>query len=91
MGVNGLGLGDEVPGPGFVGDPKLTVQQAALLQGFPAYWQFHGRKTAAYRQVGNAFPPPVAKSVGKAVAAALACGQVEEVNEPTLRPALLAV
>lgn len=44
--------------------PRLTVAQAAVLQGFPADWNFQGGKTARYRQVGNAFPPPVAKAVG---------------------------
>ncbi len=43
----------------------------ARLQGFPDSWQFTGRKTAAYRQVGNAFPPPVARALGTAIAAAL--------------------
>ncbi|OKI13433.1 DNA methyltransferase, partial [Nocardiopsis sp. TSRI0078] len=51
--------------------PKLTVAQAALIQGFPEDWEFKGRKTAAYRQVGNAFPPPVAQAVGESVIAAL--------------------
>ena len=37
----------------------------ARLQGFPDTWQFAGRKTAAYRQVGNAFPPPVARAVAR--------------------------
>ena len=71
LGVNGLGVGDEVPDVNFVGMPKLTTTQVALLQGFPATWKFSGRKTAAYRQVGNAFPPPVAKAVGLAVKRAL--------------------
>ncbi|WP_231754798.1 DNA cytosine methyltransferase [Pseudarthrobacter sp. GA104] len=31
---------------------------AARIQGFPDDWQISGRKTAAYRQIGNAFPPP---------------------------------
>jgi len=50
--------------------PKLTVLQAALIQGFDDDWKFSGRKTAAYRQVGNAFPPPVAKAVGEQIYAA---------------------
>jgi DNA (cytosine-5)-methyltransferase 1 len=32
---------------------------------------FSGRKTAAYRQVGNAFPPPVAQAVGTSIRAAI--------------------
>src|SRR5690606_33522753 len=50
--------------------PKLTVTQAALIQGFPEDWKFSGKKTAAYRQVGNAFPPPVAQAVGEQIYAA---------------------
>ncbi len=54
--------------------PRLTVAQAAIIQGFPAHWRFAGRKTTAYRQVGNAFPPPVARAVGKHIIAALEKG-----------------
>ena len=43
----------------------------ARLQGFPDDWMFAGRKTAMYRQVGNAFPPPVAHAVGAAIREAL--------------------
>jgi DNA (cytosine-5)-methyltransferase 1 len=73
MGVDGLGVADEAPPPDFNGGmPKLTVQMAAVLQGFPKHWPFRGGKTAAYRQVGNAFPPPVAEALGRSIAAALA-------------------
>lgn len=51
--------------------PMLTVDQAAAIQGFPPGWKFQGKKTAQYRQVGNAFPPPVAEAVGRAIAAVL--------------------
>jgi DNA (cytosine-5)-methyltransferase 1 len=73
LGVNGLGIADDVPGPDFPvdGAPKLTVGMVARLQGLPDDWTITGRKTAAYRQVGNAFPPPVARAVGTAIAAAL--------------------
>ncbi|MEU5428294.1 DNA (cytosine-5-)-methyltransferase [Streptomyces olivoreticuli] len=66
-----LGLGkDNTNGP------MLTVRQAALIQGFipegdESEWVFKGRKTASYRQVGNAFPPPVAKAVGLQIIGAL--------------------
>ncbi|MFW3474895.1 DNA cytosine methyltransferase [Streptomyces microflavus] len=73
MRVNGGALGNDVPGPG---DPvsgmiKLTAAQAALLQSFPEDWQFAGKKTARYRQIGHASPPPVGTALGMAVAAAL--------------------
>lgn len=51
--------------------PKLTTAQAALLQGFPPEWLFVGTKTAGWRQVGNAFPPPVAQAVGRSIVTAL--------------------
>jgi DNA (cytosine-5)-methyltransferase 1 len=67
LGVDGMGIANEAPKVGFFGMPKLTVQMAAKIQGFPDGWQFAGGKTAAYRQVGNAFPPPVAKAVASEV------------------------
>ena len=63
LGVNGLSVAEEAPDPDFDGTPRLTVRMVARLQGFPDDWQFSGGKTAAYRQVGNAFPPPVAHAV----------------------------
>lgn len=51
--------------------PRLTLEMVAAIQGFPPDWTFFGKKTAAYRQIGNAFPPPVARAVGMAIAAAL--------------------
>ncbi len=67
LGVNGLGIADEPPSAEFVGSPKLTIPMVARIQGFPDEWCFVGGKTAAYRQVGNAFPPPVARAVGNCI------------------------
>ena len=72
MGVEGRSLGDAAPLTDFCGMPRLTLRMVARLQGFPDSWQFHGRKTTAYRQVGNAFPPPVAKAVATNLRIALA-------------------
>lgn len=69
LGVEGIGIADAPPDRDFpVGSmPKLTVRMVARIQGFPDSWQIAGRKTAAYRQVGNAFPPPVAEAVATAI------------------------
>ncbi len=72
LGIDGLGIADHPPPPGFVGAPRLTVAMAARLQGFPDDWRFAGGKTAAYKQVGNAFPSPVARAVGAQILKALA-------------------
>jgi DNA (cytosine-5)-methyltransferase 1 len=76
LGVDGLGLADEAPGPDDdpALRPKLTCAMVARLQGWQDDWgwEFIGRKTARYRQVGNAFPPPVAEAVGRAIRRALA-------------------
>jgi DNA (cytosine-5)-methyltransferase 1 len=72
LGVDGKGIANAPPSKDFVGMPKLTVRMVARLQGFPDDWHFSGGKTAAYRQVGNAFPPPVAAAVAKEVALCLA-------------------
>jgi len=79
LGVDGIGLWDEAPGPDFVGMPRLTPRMTARIQGFPDEWLFSGRKTAAYRQIGNAFPPPVAAAVAKQIVAALSAKRIHKV------------
>lgn len=73
LGIDGMGIGDDAPTWEFPenGLPRLTLRMAARLQGFPDSWRFAGGKTAAYRQIGNAFPPPVANAVGLAIRSAL--------------------
>ncbi|MBH1541720.1 DNA cytosine methyltransferase [Stenotrophomonas maltophilia] len=71
LGVDGKGVWDDAPERDFVGMPRLTTRMAARVQGFPDDWHFSGRKTAAYRQIGNAFPPPVAKAVATQIYAAI--------------------
>ena len=71
LGVDGGGIADEAPDALFEGMPRLTTRMAARLQGFPDTWKFWGRKTTTYRQIGNAFPPPVALAVGRSIFHAL--------------------
>ena len=75
MGVEGRSLAETAPMPDFCGMPRLTIPMVARLQGFPDSWQFFGRKTTAYRQVGNAFPPPVARAVASNLRIALAANR----------------
>lgn len=77
LGVDGKGIANEAPGPDFPVDglPRLTLEMVARIQGWTpkldADWQFSGKKTSQYRQIGNAFPPPVAQAVGEAIRDAL--------------------
>jgi len=73
LGVDGRGVVDEAPDAQMPDDhiPRLTNKMVARVQGFPPEWTFVGRKTAVYRQIGNAFPPPVAAAIGRAIAAAM--------------------
>ena len=76
LGVNALGIADTAPTADDPATllPKLTCAMVARLQGWDdaAYrWTFTGRKTSHYRQIGNAFPPPVARAVGERIRRAL--------------------
>ncbi|MFC9736716.1 DNA cytosine methyltransferase [Streptomyces noursei] len=72
MGVNAASVADRLPQPGERLPVRLVPEQLAQLQGFPPDWVFTGTKTARCRQIGNAFPPPVADAVGRQLAAVLA-------------------
>ena len=49
------------------GHRPLTVEECAILQGFPEGYPFSGTSTSKYRQVGNAVAPPVAEALGRAI------------------------
>jgi DNA (cytosine-5)-methyltransferase 1 len=80
LGVEGRTLAAEAPDHLHTGMPRLTVPMVARIQGFPDDWHFTGAKTNAYRQVGNAFPPPVAQAVSAQIAKALRKRVLRAVN-----------
>jgi DNA (cytosine-5)-methyltransferase 1 len=96
LGVDGLGVADEAPArdadPAL--SPRLTCEMVTRLQGWQDDWgwRFSGLKTARYRQIGNAFPPPVAEAVGTAIRHALehagspeAADAAAHVHDPVFR------
>jgi DNA (cytosine-5)-methyltransferase 1 len=89
MGVDALGLADTAPSrhdPAAL-LPKLTCDMVARLQGWDDgeyLWTFTGRKTTRYRQIGNAFPPPVARAIGEQIRHAFGhTGQPRQLVEQT--------
>jgi DNA (cytosine-5)-methyltransferase 1 len=46
---------------------RLTVEEAARLQGFSQGMKFGGSQCAKFRQIGNSVPPPLAKAVAESL------------------------
>jgi DNA (cytosine-5)-methyltransferase 1 len=45
----------------------ITAREAARLHGFPDWFAFYPSKWHAYRQIGNAVCPPLARAIGHAI------------------------
>lgn len=84
LGVDGKGIANDSPPEHTPLDhiPRLTNRMVARIQGFDDDWAFAGLKTSTYRQIGNAFPPPVARSIGHSIHVALS----PKTAADTLRP-----
>ncbi len=88
LGVDGKGIADAPPSSSHPLDyiPRLTNKMVARIQGFPDHWDIKGKKTSQYRQIGNAFPPPVAMAVGKCIYDAIKMEKprITDYRQPTL-------
>lgn len=88
LSVDGRGIADSPPdrrSPSFrTTPPRLTIEMASRIQGWTPTddYRFAGRKTSQYRQIGNAFPPPVAEAIGRSIRAALNHEGTAMIDEP---------
>lgn len=46
---------------------RMSCRELAIIQGFPMGFEFCGKMTSIYRQIGNAVPPPLAKAIANSV------------------------
>lgn len=50
---------------------RITVSEAAALQGFPMDFKFFGSRCDRYKQIGNSVPPPLAEAIAREVVNAM--------------------
>ena len=53
----------------------ISVREAARLQSFPDGFVFHGTMNPAFRQIGNAVPPLLAKAIGRTLLRQIVAGR----------------
>lgn len=61
----------------------ISVREAARLQSFPDGFLFCGTMNPAFRQIGNAVPPLMAKRLAKELLKALKASKPEHLSKPT--------
>lgn len=60
----------------------ISVREAARLQSFPDGFRFSGTMNPAFRQIGNAVPPLLAKAVAQTMRQTLRTAVKEKLDEP---------
>ena len=66
-------------------DRTISVREAARIQTFPDRFRFAGHPTTRFKQIGNAVPPLLAKSMGEAVAESFLAKNQVSPEEPADR------
>lgn len=56
---------------------RLTIKECMRIQTFPAEYEFFGRKSSVYRQIGNAVPCHLAEVVAKSVGGVLRAAEAQ--------------
>ena len=69
------------------GARRLSVEESALIQTFPADLQFQGSRSSQFTQVGDAVPPLLASHLGRALVAHLAG---KEMHDSEYHPPVIA-
>jgi DNA (cytosine-5)-methyltransferase 1 len=59
---------------------RLCPRECAAIQSFPATWKWEGKRASVYRQIGNAVPPKLAKTVASSLSS-----HIEQKAEPLER------
>ena len=44
---------------------RLTIREGARLQSFPDWFEFQGKETSSFNQIGNAVPPMLAYHIAE--------------------------
>ena len=66
-------------------DRTISVREAARIQTFPDRFRFAGHPTTRFRQIGNAVPPLLARSIGQAMAESFSAQKQVSPEEPADR------
>jgi DNA (cytosine-5)-methyltransferase 1 len=80
--IDGKSLADSAPDASapLEHEPRLTIRMAARLQAFPNWWSIAGKKTAQYRLIGGACPPPMAAALGRSFAEAITLTKKQQLD-----------
>ena len=60
---------------------RMSVRELATVQSFPIDYEFYGSNSSAYRQIGNAVPPLLAKAIAEMFPISLSKNEYESSDQ----------